>query len=74
MSGFTHHQQKGFLYFTSKCKQVYILPPHHDWSGFFALDCCSATSNGAKMHSLKIGLPSLGVALSQARYSLVGDS
>ena len=65
---------KGFLYFASKCMQVYNLLPHHYWQGFFALDCYPVTSNEAKMLQPKMGLPSLGVAFSQARYSLVKDS
>ena len=47
---------KDFLHFAKKCKQVYSLLPHHI---FFALDCCSFTSNEAKMFPLKMGLPSL---------------
>ena len=62
---------KDFLYFAKKCKQVYSLLPHHYWQGFFALDCCSVTSNE---FPLKMGLPSLQVAFSQARYSFLRDS
>ena len=62
---------KGFLYFASKCKQVYSLLIHHYWQNAFALDCCSINSNEVKMLPLKMGLPSLGVAFSQVRYSLV---
>ena len=69
-SGFTHHNGKIFLYFASKCKQLYGLLPHHCWQGFFALVIFSVTSNEVKMLPLKMGLPSLGVAFSQARYSL----
>ena len=65
---------KCFSYFASKCKQVYSLPPRHYWQGFFALECCSVTYNKAKMLPQKMGLPSLRVAFSLARYSLVRDS
>ena len=73
-SGFTHHNGTCFLYFASKCKQLYGLLTHHCWQGLFALAICSVTSNEANMLPFKMGLPSLGVAFSQARYSLVRDS
>ena len=67
-------KRKGFLYFASKFKQVCSLLPHHYWQEFFALDCYPVTSNEAKMLPPKMSLPSLGVAFSQARYSLVKSS
>ena len=66
--------RKDFLYFASKCKQVYSLLPRHYWQGVFALDCCLVTSNEAKILPLKMGLPTLEVVFSQVEYSLVRDS
>ena len=62
---FTHHSGNSFLCFVSKCEQMYRLLPHHYGQGIFALVICSVTS---------IDALSLGIALSQARYSLVRDS
>ena len=64
---------KGFLYFPSKFKQVYSFLIHHYWQKVFALDFSSVNSNEVKMLPLKMGVPSLGVAFCQARYSLVRD-
>ena len=53
-SGFAHRNGKGFLYFASKCKQMYGMLPHHYWEEFFALVICSVTSNETRMLLLKI--------------------
>ena len=63
---------KGFSYFAKNSNQVYNLLPHHYWQGFFALDCCSVTSNEAKVLPPKMGLPSLRVPFNQVRYPLFG--
>ena len=52
-SGFTNLNGKSYLYFATKCKQIYALLSHHYWQRFFTLDCCSVTSNESKMHPLK---------------------
>ena len=65
MLGFTHYQREDFFVFCNNGK--------HHWQRLFDLDCCSVTFNEAKRFPLKISLPSLGVAFSQTRYSLVRD-
>ena len=55
----------------SRCIACY---PSTIGKDFFSLDCCSVASNEAKMLPLKMGLPSLEVAFSQARYFGVRDS
>ena len=68
--------KKGFLHFASKCKEVYSLLSQRfcPVRSFFALDCCSVIFSEKKMLSLEIGLPSLVVAFSQARYSYIRGS
>ena len=82
-----HHYWQGFLihlfgFFTGrvffnfeiKCELMYGLLPHRYWQRCFALVVRSFTSSEAKILPLKMGLPSLGAAFSQARFSLVRDS
>ena len=62
-SGLSHHNMKSFLYFTSKCKQLHGLLPHHYWQGFFALVICLVISKEPKILPLKMGLLTLGSSL-----------